>query len=212
MGLHFVHPRLNPSTPPAFSFSPPEPRPHVRLHHFPFPPSFGSRASWKEEETQRSRRPRKRHPPAHAPFTFLISTIPSPRLAWCKSSSLPPPHSPSHVPPSLRERALPSTRTSLPPAPRHRVTESPPLAHADAAHDIVKFARVVVRHLLPPPPETELEPESEPEKSPGMDFVFPGARAMAAETSGVGTMRRMLGTLAAFVIEAVVVVVVVVVV
>jgi hypothetical protein len=60
--------------------------------------------------------------------------------------------------------------------------------------------------------------ETEPEKSPSMDFFFPGARAMvtstelsyaeAAETSGVGTMRRMLGTLA--VVEAMVVVVVVV--
>ncbi|KAJ7832666.1 hypothetical protein B0H14DRAFT_3142834 [Mycena olivaceomarginata] len=107
--------------------------------------------------------------------------LPSPSLAWCKSSSLPLPHSPSHVPPSMRERALPSTRTSLPPAPRHRVTESPPPAHADTAHDIAKFARGVVRRL-PPPPETELEPESEHEKSPGIDFVFPGARAMVACT------------------------------
>ncbi|KAJ7796203.1 hypothetical protein B0H14DRAFT_3551358 [Mycena olivaceomarginata] len=61
-------------------------------------------------------------------------------------------------------------------------TESPPPAHANAAHDIAKFARGVVRRLLPPPPETELEPESEPEKSPGIDFVFPGARAMVACT------------------------------
>jgi hypothetical protein len=49
---------------------------------------------------------------------------PSPRLAWCKSSSLPPPHSPSHVPPSLREHVLPLTCTSPTrvPSPSHGVS------------------------------------------------------------------------------------------
>lgn len=54
----------------------------------------------------------------------------------------------------------------------------------------------------------------EPEEDPSINFFFPGVRVMvtstellyveAVETSGVGTMRRMFGTLA--VVEAIVVV------